>query len=350
MEISTIGIDIAKNVFQLEGVNHKGKSVSRKRVRRESLFAELRKMSISCEVAMEACGGSHYLGRELSKLGYKVKILPTQHVKPFCMTQKNDRNDALAITEAARRPKIMAVAIKSERQQVLQLFHRQRQMLVEQRTRIVNMSRGILYEFGEVIPLGITSARLKIKEIIEQEGQRLIPEIIELIKQNYSKLKELDIEIKELNKKFIKIAKEDEQIRIFTTVPGVGTVAATALYAAYGKFEQFGSGRDFAAALGLVPKQYSSGDKQVLGGISKTGNKYIRTLLVQGAMSVIRHSKNKTDSTSLWINKLREAKGHTKAAVALANKMARTLFAVGRSGRPYDPQYVSVKPQEIPKE
>lgn len=326
-DIKFIGLDIAKNVFHAVGLNAKGKQVFRKKLSRKQLLSYFVN-SKPCLVSMEGCASSHFWARELSQLGHTVKLLPAQHVKPFVRGNKNDFNDALAIAEASRVPEIRPVSVKTVDQQSIQALHRLRQSAVADRTALSNQVRGLLAEFGLVMPQGISILRRNLLEILE-EGDNGLPDFFRdalFLKQQ--QLVTLDKLVDDLSELIQSEAKQHDEIKRLQSVPGFGPIVASTFYSVIGDGKSFKSGRDVSASLGLVPRQHSSGGKHKLMGISKKGDKYLRSLLVHGARSVIQYAHRKEDRLSLWVNKLVEKRGKNKATVALANKLTRIAWAV----------------------
>ena len=338
MQITTIGMDIAKQVFHIVGLNQANREVMKKKLRRRQVLPFFANLPDSCVIAMEACASSNYWGRELEKLGHKVRLIPPRYVKPFLQGNKNDYNDALAIAEAADRPKMNFVRIKTVEQQDMQALHRFRDELVGQRTAAVNQLRGLLGEYGIIIPLGVASVRKAIPLILEDAENGLTIAFRDYLNQAYQHLQHLDEQIAYYKKKIdIQVARDEEAQRLMT-IPGFGPIVTLAFIIAVGDGKTFRRGRDVSAYLGLVPGQCSSGDKTVLLGITKRGNRHLRTLLVHGARSVVIQAKNKDDRLSRWIQALVARRGINKATVALANKMARIGWAVLTSGQAYQVQ------------
>lgn len=324
--ISTIGIDIAKNVFQVHGIDTTGQTVLCRRLRRTQVVAFFAELP-PCLVGMEACGTSHYWARTLQKLGHTVKLMPPAYVKPYVKRNKTDAADAEAICEAVIRPSMRFVPVKSAGQQSALLLHRTRDLLIRQRTMLVNALRAHMAEFGIVAPQGIRNVR-KLFEIIDGADERLPTLVRRILSRLFSQLAALTKEIIGLEKQ-IKAWHLDHQVsRRLTSVPGVGPITASAIAATAVDPGSFTSARDFAAWLGLTPRQNSSGGKERRGGISKRGDRYIRRLLVIGAMSVIRSARAKADSGSDWLSRLLQRRPTKVAALALANKMARIIWAL----------------------
>jgi transposase len=277
---------------------------------------------------MEACGGAHYWAREFTKLGHEVVLLNARFIKSFVMGNKNDFNDAEAIYTAVTRPNKGVVAIKNEAQQDSQMLHRLRQQRIDQRTALVNQIRGLLGERGITVPQGIRKLRQMLPMILEDADNALTPLSRELFAEQYQHLTALDDDIKTQDKRIYRLCQQNTLSRRFLEVSGIGPIIATIMASDIGDGKGYTKSRDYAASLGIVPRQHSSGDKQVFLGISKRGNAYLRTLLIHGARAVVKCCRNKNDSLSLWLQALVDRRGFNKAAVALANKNARILWAM----------------------
>ena len=336
MKIIRVGVDLAKNVFHLHGVDRKGKPVWRRRLTRARwLEALLEKVEPGCEIGMEACAGAHHWARELQARGYTVKLIAPQFVKPYVKSNKNDRNDAEAICEAMSRPTMRFVEVKSVEQQDIQAVHRIRSELVSQRTAKANQIRGLVAEYGLVAPRNLSQLRAVLPDWLEDAENGLTERFRRVLAGLWGDLAELDRRVGELDGEIEAIAKSDPVAQRLQQLRGVGPVIATALVAAVGSGKQFAKGRDLAVSLGLTPKQHSTGGKERLLGISKRGDPYLRKLLIHGARSVIHHAKDKDDRLSLWVLSL-AARRHTNvASVALANKTARIAWAMIRNGTDY---------------
>ena len=332
---SVIGLDIAKNIFHLYTIGTDGKTFKRK-LKRSELLSFFANYPVSL-IGIEACGGSHHWAREITKLGHKVVLLNARYVKGFVVGNKNDFNDAQAIFDAVTRPNKREVRIKTLEQQDIQLLHNIRQGLVEKRTALVNQLRGLLSERGIVINQGINHVRKQLPLILEEGENHLTPLSRELFAEQYEKLKQLDSEIKAQDQRITRLCSQNPLSRRFLEVPGIGPMIATIIASDLGDGKGYASSRDYAASLGIVPRQHSSGDKPVYLGISKRGNRYIRTLLIHGARAVLKNCSDKTDKMSLWLQSLIERRGFNKAAVALANKNARILWAMASKGEAYQP-------------
>ena len=334
MEITTIGVDLAKNVFQVHGMNERGKAVVRKRLSRDKFLTFFANLP-PCLVAMEACGSSNFWARRLKALGHDARLISPQFVKPYVKTNKNDFNDAEAICEAATRPQMRFVPLKSIEQQDIQAVHRMRQLLVQQRTALVNQARGLLKEYGVVIPAGIRQFRYALPGVLEDAENELTDLTRQLMADLHQRLLEIDRQISDYEDHIERLSRQRPICQRMQKVEGVGVLTATALMATVGDAKVFKNGRQMSAWLGLVPRQYSSGEHNRLFGISKRGDTYVRTLLIHGARSVLRRCKNKGDPKSRWLQSLIERRGFNRACVALANKNARTLWALMAHGDDY---------------
>ena len=332
--IETLGVDIAKNVFQLHGVNRAGRVVLKRRVMRDQLLEVLAKID-RCTVVVEACTGAFYWARKFEALGHQVKVISPQYVKPFVRRQKNDGNDAEAICTAARQSHIPFVPKKTVEQQDIQTLHRARQRMVNHRTAVVSQIRGLLLDRGFAIAKSITRARRLIPEILSNLDNELTSLAREALCELYDLFRDLDRRIASFDKKIERVFRNSEICQRIARIKGVGPKTATAIVAAIGDGAEFRNGRHLAAWVGLVPRQFSSGDRTVLMGISKRGNQHLRSLLVHGARAVVRTAPNKTDPNNQWVNQLRERRGFNRATVAVANKNARIIWAVLRAGEPY---------------
>ena len=335
MNLTRVGVDLAKQVFQVHGVNRHEqvqvrRALSRRQLRR--YFAQ----QAPCLIGMEACASAHYWARELGQLGHTVKLIPPQFVKPYVKSQKNDANDAEAICEAVGRPTMRFVAVKSAAQQDVQALHRIRSELVRQRTAKANQIRGLLNEYGIVVPVGIGTLRRAIPEVQEDAENGLSGLFRRVLGGLRQDLETFDVRVAELDAEIAHVASSDETAQRLQSIPGVGPMTATALVAAVGDARQFARGRDLAASLGLTPGQHSSGGKERLLGITKHGDSYLRTLLVHGARAVLKVAARKDDPRSRWVMSIAHRRHKNVAAVALANKMARIAWALLTRGGTYD--------------
>ena len=327
MKITTIGLDIAKSVFHLCAVNKMGRLLKKKQLKRKQVLAYLAKLE-PCLVAMEACGGANYWAREIEALGHQVKLIAPQYVKPYIKGNKNDYNDAEGIAEAAQRANMRFVPIKTVEQQDVQNVHRQRERIKKARTALVNQVRGLLAEYGIVINKGVAAVRKGLPEVLEDAENGLTQLSRELFAELLEELRLLEQQFEVCEKRIHAMSKENAVCRRLDDILGIGPITASATYAAAGDGKDFVNGRHFSAWIGLVPGQHTTGGKPTLLGISKRGNAYLRTLFIHGARAVLLHSANKTDRFSLWAQALLERRGHNKACVAVANKMARMAWVI----------------------
>ena len=334
MKITTIGLDIAKSVFHLYAVNQLGRLVKKKQLKRKQVLAYMAKLA-PCLIAMEACGGANYWARELTALGHQVKLIAPQYVKAYVRGNKNDYNDAQAIAEAAQRPNMRFVPIKSIEQQDVQNFHRQRERIKKERTALVNQVRGLLAEYGVVINQGVGAVRKDLPVILADVENGLSSLARELFAELLEELRDIEQRFKQCERRIHVLNRDNEVCRRLGEVLGIGPLTASATYAAAGDGKDFVNGRHFSAWLGLVPAQHSTGGKTVLLGISKRGNAYLRTLFIHGARAVLRHSANKSDNFSRWAQGVLARRGHNKACVAVANKMARVAWVIMAKGDSY---------------
>lgn len=338
MKIKRIGVDIAKNVFHVHGVDRHGKLLWRKKLKRnEWILAVREKAEPGTIIAMEACATSHHWARELQRYGYQVKLIAAQFVKPFVKSNKNDSNDAEAISEAMSRPSMRFVTVKSTAQQDVQAMHRIRSELVSHRTAKANQIRGLIGEYGIVAPVGINQLRQAIPRWLEDAENGLSGLMREMLHDLCDDLIRFDKRVDRLSKQIAQSVKEDPVAQKLSTIKGIGPLGSSALAVALGDGSAFKNGREFAASLGLVPKQYSTGGKEKLLGISKRGDNYIRTLLTHGARTVIRHAKSKEDPMSHWINNMLTRKHANVVAIALANKTARIAWALIAKDQDFNP-------------
>jgi len=334
-KISIIGIDLAKHVFHLHGNDAKGHTLFSNKLKRAQVL-EFLSNKPQCLVAMEACGGAHHWARTIRALGHKVVLIHPQYVKPFVRVNKNDARDAQAIAEAAARPNMPTVAIKSIEQQDIQALHRVRERLVKERTAIGNELRGILGEYGLIIPQGQKGLRENVLWLLEEASNQLSAQGRQLIHDLREQWLERENRIAQYDRQLKWMAKENEVCKRLQTIPGIGPVNATLLYCHVGNHQHFANGRHLSASIGLVPLQQASGGKEKLLGISKRGNKQVRKQLVHGARAAYKKLLNKPDNSRLgqWVKKM-EGKHPNKIIVALANKLARIAWAVMRNEAVY---------------
>ena len=340
MKITTIGIDLAKNVMQIHGVDGRVKTVLKRQLKRVQMAAYFANLE-PCLIGMEACGSAHHWARKLEKLGHTVRLMAPQFVKPYVKTNKNDAADAEAICEAVSRPNMRFVPIKNGEQQAVLSLHRARQGFVKARTAQANQIRGLLSEYGIVIPKGISHIAKRLPEILE-DGEKELPGVFRLLLQRLGEhLKELDRQVGELEVQIQSWHRENDLSRKLAQIPGIGPITASALVATIGDAKNFENGRQLAAWLGLVPRQNSSGGKATLLGISKRGDTYLRTLLIHGARAVIRVAERKAGYAGSWLARLIGRRNPNVAAVALANKNARVVWALLAQERNYQADYES---------
>ena len=334
MNITTVGLDLAKNVFHIVGLDAQGHEQLKKRLSRGQVLKFFANMP-ACMVGMEACASSHYFGRKLRQLGHVVKLIPPQYVKGYRRGQKNDTNDARAIAEAARVPGMRTVTVKTMAQQDVQSLVRLREGVIQTRTALVNRLRGLLGEYGIVLRQGVNVLRQALPELLADASNGLSDRFRWLLHQGQTQLRELDAHEKVLTRELTALSRQDDRLQRLQTAPGFGPIVASVFASVVGDGHQYRRGREASAALGLVPRQFSTGGKTVLLGISKRGDRYLRSLLIHGARAVVRAAKRKDDRLSRWVNRLRETRGMNKATVALANKLARIGWAILRHGTTY---------------
>jgi transposase len=335
IDCKRIGIDIAKNVFQIHGVNPRDEVVIKKRLKLDQMLAYFTTLP-ACDIAMEACGTSHYWSRTLTSLGHHVKLIAPQHVKPYVQRGKNDANDAAAICEAASRPHMKFVSTKNETAQAMQLVHRARSLTMRNRVALLNEIRSTLAEFGVVCKtLGAACTRSTLMATIHDAGQLFPAPLPELLQLLADRLDGLDAELKRLDVMLEAHVQSSEVVQRLMAIGGIGPITASAMACSIPDMSAFKSSRDFAAWLGLTPRQHSSGGKDKLGGITKGGDGYLRMLLIQGAKSVVRYCVNKTDALSVWLHSLLLRRHPNVVAVALANKTARVIWAMLSKGETY---------------
>lgn len=332
-DIKVLGIDLAKNVFQIHGADAKGKSVLQKRLNREKLLPFLATLS-PCLIGIEASTGAHHFAREFKKLGHTVKIMAPQFVKPYVKSNKNDRNDACGIAEAVVRPAMKFVPIKNLEQQDMLLSHRARELAVKQRTAQANQIRGLLAEYGVILPKGIKHIKTVVV-VLENNQDKLTSKSKIIFIRLYEQFKIYDEQVKMYDKEIEHDANQDIRCREIMKIEGIGPLTASAAVATIGDAKLFKNGREVSAWLGLVPKQHSSGNTVKLSGISKRGDQYVRKLFIHGARAVVKNCSKKTDKRSIWLNNKKQRSGYNIAAVALANKNVRIVWAMLATGECY---------------
>ncbi len=337
MQATTIGLDIAKQMFFAVGKDSRGRQVWRKRLRRAQVLAFFAQQA-PCLVGLEAGGGAQYWARQLQTHGHTVKVMAPRHVKAFRRGQKNDYNDAGAIGEAAGQPAVRGVPLKSAAQQDLQALHRVRDGLVRQRTAVVNRVRGLLAEQGIVLAAGIGRFRRLLPALVEEQATPALSAVVRrLVGREYERVRALDGDIKDLERELVAASQADAAGQRLQAVPGFGPIGTTALLGAVGDGRAFRSGRELAAWLGLVPRQHTTGGKPRLYGISKRGDKRLRAVLIHGARAVVRHAARKADPLSRWIRAVQARRGTNVATVALANKLVRIAWVLLARAEPYAP-------------
>ena len=334
MKITRIGLDLAKNIFQVHGVDVNEQVVIRKQLKRKEMLSFFARLE-PCLIGMEACGGAHYWARELVKLGHDARLMNPSFVKPYVKSNKNDVLDAEAICEAVSRPSMRFVPIKMIEQQDVLSVHRARSLLIKQRTALANQIRGLLAEYGIVVAQHLSKLKQALPIILEDGENQLSVIARELFADLLEQLRHLDNRVADYDKKIAMLYRSNETCQRLGAIEGIGPAIATALVALAGDGQQFKNGREFAAYLGLTPRQHSSGGKQLLMGISKRGDKYVRSLLIHGARAALRVAPNKTDARSRWVCQLSERRNKNIAAVGLANKNARIALAIIRDKTSY---------------
>ncbi len=340
MKLSRVGIDLAKNVYQLHGVDRTGKTMLKRRLKRHQWFKVLlEKTEPGCVIGMEACASSHHWGRQLQARGYTVKLIPPQFVKPYVKSNKSDAKDAEAICEAMSRPNMRFVTVKTVEQQDIQATHRIRAELITQRTAKANQIRGLVAEYGLVAPKHMSSLRAAIPCWLEDAENGLTGDFRNLLHGVWNDLLGLDDRVCEMDKLIKRLAENNEDCVRLQQLRGVGPMISTAMIASVGDARQYRTSRQMAAAIGITPKQHSSGDKHRLLGISKRGDVYLRTLMIHGARAVVARAAHKDDRLSRWVTNIANKKHPNVAAVALANKTARMAWAMLRNETDYDPDF-----------
>ena len=334
MEVTTIGLDLAKSIFRVHGVDTTGEVVVRRPLRRAQMLPFFARLP-SCLVGMEACGTSHYWARELIKLGHEVRLMPPAYVKPYVKRGKTDAADAEAVCEAVRRPTMRFVPVKSPEQQAVLSMHRARDLLVKQRTQLVNMIRSLLAEFGLNIPKGLERALLMARRIVDGKAPDVPMEVAKIVSTLSQQALDIHVRLRQIDGDLLVWQRGNDVARRLMTIPGIGPVGATALAASVTDPRQFRSGRQFAAWLGLTPLQKSSGGKERLGRITKMGDKYLRKLLIVGMTSLVYRAKHNPETIEPRLANLLARKPVRVATVAMANKTARTIWAIMTRGETY---------------
>lgn len=339
MKLSTISIDLAKNVFQVMGFTNTGKMLFNKRLNRQQL-TEFMQIQNKCSVVMEACYSSHYWGRTFESMGHNVGLIPAQHVTPFVRGNKNDSNDTLAIFEASSRPFIRFVPIKSMAQQEVLILHRLRERLLNSRIATSNQLRGLLTDFGILFSVGHKAFNEKLIDLCSDES--LSVTLKWLVNDVYSEYTSLNSRIKKIEKTLKSEIESHPLGKILLSIPGIGYLNASAFIASIGNGQAFASAKDFAVWLGLTPKQFASGNKSIMTGISKRGDRYLRKMLIHGARAVVNTAGKKQDALNQWVRQLRERKSFNCTAVATAHKLARIMWTLLQKNSYYTPQTINV--------
>jgi len=341
MQITRVGVDLAKNVFQVHGVNAAGRQVWNRQLKRCNWLKVLsEKLEPGCEIGMEACGGSHHWGRELKARGFEVKLIAPQFVKPFVKSLKNDVNDAEAVCEAISRPHMRFVPMKTAEQQDIQALHRVRDSLMRHRKAKANQIRGLVAEYGLVTPKTMVALRRAVPDWLEDGDNGLSVIFRELLYGLWEDFQQLEQRVKALDKRLTIISDTHPDARRLKQLRGIGPLTATALVAQIGDGRHFRRGRQAAASLGLTPRHHGTGGKNLIYGITKRGDSYLRSLLIHGARAVVSQAKRRDDRLSRWVTELAQKKHTNVAAVALANKTVRIAWAMLRHGTDYDPELV----------
>lgn len=350
MHATTLAIDLAKDVFELAFADASGRIIERKRLTRRA-FVRCLDNSPPLQLVMEACGSAHYWGRRFQAQGHSVRLLPAGDVRPYVRRNKTDRADAAGLIEAARCEQIHPVPVKSPRQQGLQALHRVREQLKAQRTACINLMRGVLREFGVAIPEGAAKVAAAVRDALE-DGENDLPMTLRAtLAEQLEHMAWLADGMAGIERRLAEEAAQDVAVQRYQTLPGVGLITATAVRASVGELARFRSGRHLSAWLGLVPREHSSGRQRRLGSITKRGDAYLRTLLIHGGRAVLRAARIRErtgqvlDPLQAWALKVQQRQGHNRAAVAVANKLARRLWALDHHGAAFNPRHVSIKPQ-----
>jgi transposase len=342
-DIKLASLDLAKNKFQLCLTDTDNQVIKNQKIKRARVLDRIRQLPEGTKIAMEACASAHYWARQFQAMGYEVLLIPAQHVKPFVGKQKNDANDARAIAEAACRPQLYLVPVKTIEQQDIKVVRSSRERLVKVRTALVNHLRGHCGEYGVVMPQGIGQFRKRVASVLEDADNGISVTMREILSQGYEEFVELDDKIKALEKQQQQLCQTNEDYGRLLEIPGVGPMNAAAIISEIGDGSQFSSGREYAAFCGLVPRQHSSGEKTIMSGITKNGNRQLRTLLVHSARTLVRYMEKKNDALSRWVKEIAARRGKNKAIVALANKLARVCWAVLFHKTRYQAELVSAR-------
>lgn len=349
MHASTVAIDLAKEVFELAFADAQGRVIERKRLSRKT-FARVMEQRPPMRVLMEACGSAHYWGRRFQRRGHAVRLIPARDVRPYVRGNKTDRNDVAGMLEADRCADIAEVPLKTPEQQGIQSLHRIREQLKGERTATLNLLRGVLREFGVVVPLGAAKVPVAVRDALEDGDNELPIALRQTLDEQLQRLGQLQADMAAIEQRLEAFASRDVAVQRYRQVPGIGLLTATALRAGAGELSRFRSGRQLSAWLGLTPREHSSGQQRRLGRLTKRGDAYLRTLLIHGARAVLQAARMKQrrgqalDPLQQWALSVQDRQGHNKAACALANKLARRLWAMEHHGRAFDPHHVSQRP------
>lgn len=349
MHASTVAIDLAKEVFELAFADAQGRVIGRKRLGRKA-FARVLEQQPPLRVLLEACGSAHYWGRRFQRHGHAVKLLPARDVRPYVRGNKTDRHDVAGMLEADRCGGIIGVPVKTPEQQGVQALHRLREHLKAERTATVNLLRGVLREFGIVVPVGAAKVPAAVRDALEDGDNELPMALRHSLDEQLQRLSQLSVEMAAIEQRLEEFAARDVAVRRYRDVPGIGLLTATALRASAGDLSRFGNGRQFSAWLGLTPREHSSGQHRRLGRLTKRGDAYLRTLLIHGARAVLQAARMKQrrgqalDPLQAWALSVQDRQGHNKAACALANKLARRLWAMQHHGKRFDAHHLSQRP------
>lgn len=337
MQITRVGVDLAKNVFQVHGVDARGRQVFKRQLKRSSWLKVLtQKLEPGCEIGMEACGGAHHWARELQSRGFEVKLIAPQFVKPFVKSLKNDANDAEAVCEAMSRPQMRYVTIKTAEQQDIQALHRVRDSLMRHRKAKANQIRGLVTEYGLVAPQTIVALRRAVPAWLEDGENGLSATFRELLYELWEDFRRLEQRVDAMDRRLTVLSETHPDAKRLKQIRGIGPLTSTALVAQLGDGRQFSRGRQASASLGLTPRHHGTGGKNLIYGITKHGNSYLRSLLIHGARAVVSQAKRRDDSLSRWVTELAQKRHTNVAAVALANKTVRVAWAMLRDGTDYD--------------
>jgi transposase len=349
MDATTVAIDLAKDVFELAFADPAGRITDRRRLSRRA-FSRVLENRAPLDVVMEACGSAHYWARRFERQGHRVRLLPARDVRPYVRGNKTDRTDAAGLVEAARCGRIDPVPVKSPRQQGLQALHRVREQLKGERTAAINLVRGVLREFGVTVPLGAAKVPAAVRAALEDGDNDLPMALRATLAEQLERIRGLEAGMSAIERRLAEAAATDVAVQRYQGVPGVGLLTATALRAGAGDLSRFRSGRHLAGWIGLVPREHSSGGKRRLGRITRRGDPYLRTLLVHGGRAVLRSATvrqragRELDPLQAWALSVQQRQGHNKAAVAVANKLARRLWAIDHHGAAFNPRHASQRP------